>query len=313
MNIIYVRRVDEAGGFAEHGKNQFQSHFVVKTDSVACTRSQILLCGLLPVYGGPHPENTLARCCKVDAQRHRDNPLLWNVTVEWNTDMLSRRDPADDQKQPDLRRAKWSANFVNLPLSRFTDLKGVTLMDKAGNLFDPVPDVPIVGDQITIRRYEASCDRAWQRTFANTANSDAWMGNEAGEALMLDIKVDEEYTQGAYWFVTVYEILIKPKIKVTLPIKGKSQTLGGWDPEYVLNAGPKCLVGDGVGNVTLKTPNDDFYDGRPVLLTQSGFQIERDKTTGAYKDDPYFLEFTLKNTAAFSDLDLIPPSGWIGA
>ena len=314
MAILWCRDRGKSGGFAEQGAAHFTSQYKLKSDSPVETRVAVLNCGLLPVYSSINPENPLAVCAKVDATRDAENPFLWDATAEWNTNTSSGNDPADDQLQPDLRRPKWSAKFIPFPMARFVDLGGKPLCDKAETPFDPAPDIPIHVDEIVVTRFQSTVDRPAQRKFMGAANLDKWLGAEIGEALIDDISVGpEEFIQGVYWFPTTYRILVKPRIVIVLPKKTK-QNVGGWNPEYVLNAGPLRKVKDPVTNELSVEPilHDGFYDGRPAFLALDGTQIPIDKATGQLTADPIFLEFRTKITAHFSWLGLTPPPGWTG-
>jgi hypothetical protein len=313
MAILWVRRVEVEGGVADHGANHFHSKYIVKSDDPNELRSAVLACTGIPHYGAPHPENLTAICCKVDARKRREAPLLWDVDAEWNTVTASGRDPADQQKQPDERRPKWRAKFIEVPISVYHDRAGTLLADKAGTPFDPAPEQLIYIDEISIIRYEPYCDRAFQRGYLNATNTDSWLGAEAGTALVKDIAVDEEYMQGAYWFITTYLIWVKPRYSCT-GLNGTNYVIGGFDPEYVLNAGPLALVTDsGTNKKTLQAPKKGpFYDGRPVFLDQYGAELPRNDQ-GAYTQDPIYLQFQMKKRAAFAGLDLVPPPGWFGA
>jgi hypothetical protein len=304
MGALWCRAVGKSGGQGEGGRNHFTTHYIVKMDSKTATRTQVLGCGLVPVYGSPNAECLTAICIKVDATRHKGAPEFWDVVAEFDTQPISGHDPVDDQKQPDLRRAKWSARFIPIPMTRWHDLSGVLMADKAGTLFDPPPDIPIYVDQITVFRYESTCNRATHRTFMNAANSTTWNGAAAGTVLICSIDAQEEYIQGTYWFGITYEILYKPRFTLTMP-KNTTATIGGWRPEYILNAGPKVLGADGKPIV----PQGGYYDGRPILLDDSGKELARD-ANGAYTADPTYLSFNTKNQIAYSSLNLTPPSGW---
>ena len=115
------------------------------------------------------------------------------------------------------------------PLREFHDLQNKLLADKAGTPFDPSLDIPIIADEITIFRYEPSCDRTAQQAYMNAVNTDAWLGAEQYTALMADISVQEEFIQGVYWYATTYQILVKPRCKVPgTADDGTTPYVGGW-------------------------------------------------------------------------------------
>ena len=313
--ILWCRRkVGRAGGFGDSGLNHFKTEYTLKSNTPSESRQVVLNCGMLPRYADPHPENTLSVCVKADVTQNREAPLFWDAVCEWNTRTDDDKDPEDEQEQPDERRERWSARFVKIPSSRFHDTKGILLADAAGTPFDPPPNVPIICDQITVQRYEASCDRAKQRGFMYKSNKDVWQGAEAGTALIDDISVDDEYLQGAWWSLTTYVILIQPRLTLAGAIGG-SYKIGGWDPEYVLNAGPLVLDDNGKP----RPPRGAYYDGRPVLLfkendgsNKKGQELPRD-ANGVYTKNATYLEFCTKPQVKFSELELRPPYNWGGS
>jgi len=321
MGVLWVRTIEKGGGQGDRGANHFSTHYLAKCDSPTMTRVAVLNCGLLPVYGSVNPECITASCCKTDARQKKEDPYFWDVEAEWNTITTSGRNPTDEQLQPDARRPKWSSRFVAVPTARFADYNGVALADKAGTPFDPAPDIPIYCQEITVRRYEASVNLTTQRGFMGKSNSDAWLSAVAGEALCDQITDgDEEFIQGAYWIPVTYVILIKPRYSVTLPVKSRVQVLGGWDPDYILNAGPLRKIYDSTGKYRIDAvKHGGCYDGRPALLYgdqesgsthKAGEQIDINETSGVLDDDPYFLQFCTHQRVAFSGLSLSPPSGW---
>ena len=91
---------------------------------------------------------------------------------------------------------------------------------------------------------------------------------------MDDISTEMEYIQGVYWWPHTYKILIKPRVQIALP-KGGTTYVGGFDPEYVLNAGPMAFVQDTTTSKWSKkaVTHGGFYDGRPALLDADGVEI----------------------------------------
>jgi hypothetical protein len=160
-------------------------------------------------------------------------------------------------------------------------------------------------------QWEESSGRATKKSFAGATNSDTWQGAAAGEALCDDISYYDEYIQGAWWWGCTYRIYIKPFKPINLP-HGGSTEVGGYNPEYVLNAGPLAIVTDPVTGNKARKPivRNGWYDGRPALLAADGSELPTDPATGLYTADPIFLQFQTKNIVAFSGLNLTPPAGW---
>lgn len=313
MSVLWVHPVSKGGGQGDGGANFFSTQYLIKTNDPSELRVAVLNCGLLPVYGSVHPENLAATCNHIEVHRSRIDPLFWDGEAQWSTVTGSGRDPSDQQLPPDMRRPIWSARFLAVPFARLTDNDGKLFVDKAGTPFDPPPDTPIYVDEVTIQRYEATCNRTFQRGYMGKSNSDAWQSAEAGTVLVDNIVPQEEYIQGAHWYRTTYTLLHKPRIQVTMP-KGTTYNLGGWDPEIIANAGPLQLVWDSVSSKYTKKPvtHGGYYDGRPALLDEHGAQIDINETTGELASDPTFLQASIHSRVPFSSLQLYPPPGWTG-
>jgi hypothetical protein len=293
MAILWVRVKPGAEvSVGQDGRRTFRRGYYVRSSITNETRTAILNCGLVPVYGAPHPEDLTATCSAVNPAQHKDHPYLWDVTAEWTTG--GGGDP-ERHKPPDERRPKWSYRFQPLRMAFPRDLDGKLFADSSGTPFDPPPDMPIFVDEVTVTRFEATINRTADRAFLNATNTDAWNGAAAGEALCADISADEVWEGGQYWKQKTYKILVSPKIVVS------GTNIGGWDPEYVLDAGPKVLV-DGKPEPIVE---NGFYDARAVPLDGHGERLGR---SGGVLLPAVYLQFRTKKKTAFAPLNLVPPS-----
>jgi hypothetical protein len=326
MSILWVRRVSGDFGTGERGSYFFRERLLAKSDNAEEVRGTVITAaiekfGTLPstgqnlvyVDGGT---TTAAILQRLEPKKHARNPFLWEIEMYFDRRQWSRRSPADEQQAPNLRRPRWRGRFIPVPLARFTDLstpKCYLLSDSAATPFDPPPDIPIYCDEITVTRWEASVNRGTQRGYMGKSNSGTFLGALAGEALMDSIDADEEFIDNAYWFQVTYRILCKPVVILTLPLGGTTHA-GGFDPEYILDAGPMELQTQGDGTIK-KVPilHGAFYDGRPAMLDGSGHAIPIDPSSGALTDDPHFLLITTKPRVDWSGLGLSPPPGWTGS
>jgi hypothetical protein len=317
MAILWVKpKTGRGTGIGDRGQQSFRSYYTVKSDLPDENRSLLLACEGLPGYGEPHPENPSAICVRVTADQHKENPRLWDVTAEWQVNPSSKRDPADQQKQPDQRREKWTLKGIQFPYSPFVDLHGNYLGSSAAQPFDPAIQSYFVGEEIVIQRYEQTCPWQARRNYLGKVNSDEWFGAEAGTALVADMNAEDEYLQGSWWWRFTYTIHIKPKIEISLP-HGSAVTIGGWDPEIVADVGTLAKQVNAQGQVFVAPilrvdpfdPKKKWYDGRPAFLDGNGYELPRDPTTGNYSSDPVFAGAYLRGTIAFANLNFVAPEG----
>ena len=299
MTVIWVRPKAMSYGVGPNGERTYRRSYLVLTDDPNELKRNILLCGALPVYGAPYPEDPLAWCQRVDPKQRTDSPLHWEVEAEWSS-QYPGGNPTDRQKPPDQRRPQWDYKFQPLHKIFPTDLDGVAFCDSAGTPFDPPPEIPLFVDQITVRRYEQSFSRKADRKYLNATNTDAWQDAQAGEALVQTIDRQEVFEDGAYWFSTTYVVLCSPLVTISGVIgpSGDSPTIGGWDPVFILDQGPKILDANNKPQAIIDSAQ--AIDGRPQLLDGSGHVIARG-------GDPHYLKFRTVNKIAFSGLNLTPP------
>ena len=301
MAILWVKRQSGAEtDVGEGGRQGFRTEYLVKSSVPTESRTAILLCGGVPVYGAPHPENPVSRCVKVQAAQLKEDPYLWRVTAEWNSNTQDR-DPQDEQKQPDLRRPQWTFNFAPLPQYRYRDLDGTPFVDAAGTPFNPPPPLPVYVDEVTISRYQASCNRVFDRSFINSTNTDEWLGAQPNEVLCADISVREVFEFGAYWFAYTYKMLVNPRIVV------EDDEVGGWNPHRVLNAGPRMIDWTDPDNPkAIPIIDGGYVDGQPRPLDLDGVPIPW-SAGGGFASPPIYLAFRTVNLKAFAPLALVPP------
>jgi hypothetical protein len=188
-------------------------------------------------------------------------------------------------------------------------------VDRAGTPFDPAPQIPIYVDEVTIRRYSATCNRTADRAFLNAVNTDIWDGAAAGEALIDDIDAEEVFEYGAYWFLYTYKVLVNPFVSAAqfgVDVEGNAlTTLGGWNPRYHLNAGPreKRETSDSTPEdpkyESVPIKRDDMVDGRHHPLNADGVPL--DPGTDNYGTRLVWLKFRIVKQAAFAPLALVPP------
>ena len=295
MIIQFRRRSDAGARIGPNGLRSFKRQYNIKSNTADELRSYILNYPAVPAYGSPHPEDWTCTVSDYDLNQLETDPYRWILEVTWST-QHNGRDETDDQKQPDMRRPKWSAKFQ--PVSNFLprDRQGKLFCDSAGTLFDPPPDQPIWVRAITIQRYESIWAESRDLSYINACNSDVWRLSEPCEVLISDISVAEEFVCGNYWMSYTYTLLQNPFI--ALP--NGAGTIGGWDPLLVVNAGPKVL--DANGKPTTIVNSNNCTDGRPLFLDGTGHA-----TAVQPPAVPVMLQFHVKKQMRFKGLNLIPP------
>lgn len=182
----------------------------------------------------------------------------------------------------------WASEQVEWALLR--DRDGESILNTAGDPFDPPLldslSIPIA----TVSRVEKSYNPLWIPNYENTTNRNAWLGWPAESVLCRQITgsrfIDPDW--GVLWTV-VYSFAFRPEI-----LAADSTVIdAGWDA-YVLNAGLR-----------------ELKDGklRPILLgnspASSPLPLDID---GKYdpQGDPEYLRFKVKRTSDFDDFNMPP-------
>jgi hypothetical protein len=285
------------------GQREYEGAFTVRSNVPNEQKVNILLCGMLPVYGySPYPDDYAAICNYIHPEQNKTSPHHWEVQVRWSTHQIGN--PQDRQKPPDQRRPVWSYKFS--PLQKYfpADYDGLAYKDSAGTPFDPPPARAIWMDEITIERYETSLNRQQDRSYLNASNTDAWQGADPGEALIQNIATAELFEQGAYWFKRTFTVLVCPRVTVDgsfAPIAGAGGQpfVGAFDYDCVIDAGPRQLDANGAPQPIVGAAG--VVDGRGQRLDGRGHVL-----TPATANNVY-LRFRNTQRAAFAPLKLVPP------
>ena len=308
MACLWVRRSgDKRSALGPHGEITFFRTFLYRSTVPNELHAVILSCGLLPVYGSPHPENWFATCTKIAPTQVKEDPYLWRVECEWSTLRPDRKNDADQQQKPESRRPKWHYRFVKLDRWFPRDYDGKLFASSAGTPFDPPPSLPLYADEITVTRYEPIGSRQTQAAYLNATNTDNWLYAGPNEALVDDINVEEVFEWNAWYWLCTYKLLICPRVQVPGNSSAGSLYFGGFNPLSVLDAGPQYLD----SNQKLQPCTAGGYvDGRPTLLDGYGHQAQ--PTPGTWPSPPgpptpYYLSFRTVNTIAYAPLNLVPP------
>ena len=303
MALLYVKPFGGKDYSIDTSGKKYMTRYNAKSDSPTESLATFRSDSRIPQFGEVSSSDSTILCTRVNPIQNKDNPYLWEVQVEWTTGQYGGRnhDPREDDKSPPDRRPKWSAKFVRKQMNRYFDLDNKPFVDAAGTPFSPPPQIPVILDQITIQLYKATWDRTTDRTFMNATNTDTWQNAETGEALVDDISAEEIYEMGGYWFHYTYIILIAPKISV-----GNGNYFGGFDYEYILNAGPKELNDAGKA---VAIEYDGYHASGPTPLTTAGkaMRVEKYANPAAYLAAINYIKFRCVNKVAYSGLHLTPP------
>ena len=318
MSVLWVRNLLGGGDtVGANGERTFNRLYLVKSDDPHELREVILeaLSAEEEVaYGRRHGEDATALCSRINPERSKQDPYLWQVAVEWHTKHGGSQ-PDDDQLLPDQRRQRWTYRFSQVRKFRSRDLDGRCFKDSAWTPFNPPPTVPIIVDEWTVRGYAGALTRWADREFMNACNSEPWFDLLPGEAMIENITASDEFEMGQWWWVKQITILVSPKFEGThgLDEWDNIPPEGGFDYEYILDAGPKKLVdANGAppspGHPAVRAiPIADDVNGTPYLAGSPVLLDGQGRILAANAEEVY-LRFRTKNEIDFNLLGLAPPS-----
>lgn len=220
-------------------------------------------------YEGPAGQNQDAKAiCVSKAAAQDDWPMIW--IVECNYASVNRLK---------TMRLAWCQD--KRPMVR--DYNGRATTNSAEGYFDPPLELDFSRPIIQITRFEEVFAFATFALYADTVNSDEWLGFQPGQCKISAPPAESTYESGSFGWMVTYEIHVKWE---------------GWDT-WAQDAGYRELV-DGKERVIF----DEFgnVSSSPVLLNGKGRPLRLAKTnlSGA-------LDATQDTVAiAATDFDLFP-------
>jgi hypothetical protein len=224
----------------------------VITDDEATTGTQIAYALGISI-GDPHVDHLggdydpLCLCSQVDPQPLDDDPLLWLVTYDYETqasapqatpaqnDQPGEGGDADDPTQWQARVTRGYGR-IQWPMEKaFDDENNLTVpvVNTAGHEYSPKPMMDVRYLIITHERIEATYDAAEHLNFGGAVNIGDWNGFDAEAVLLDDWTVDDEYIGTTLFYRHRRVFWIAPPL------------LGTWKLE-LLNAGFVDATGNAI-------------------------------------------------------------------
>ena len=144
---------------------------------------------------------------KVDPQQI--DALVWEVSVEYNTQARQNSDITQDPRQaaenPLDRPPIRSYSGGEIDTFPWKDLDGLVFNNSAGQLLQNSPSITLGYEIISIARNEKEYDRVLYPPYNGAVNTDVAFGYPPGFALMKRIVGNEQYERISFFRVT-YEI-----------------------------------------------------------------------------------------------------------
>ncbi|MBP99011.1 hypothetical protein CMK18_23925 [Candidatus Poribacteria bacterium] len=288
MGVVNVKETwKEGGGWQSEdgrkGSTQWKRTFTVTVDNTAGTvyANEVLSHQGIPKSGSAHPKNPYYRCRAATATRV--SPIMFNVEATYKSKTQ------DEEDDPLAQPAEVNFTTIQSTEEIDEDINGDPINTAAG---EPITGVKIqVGDLgATVTKNLATFDPASIYAYANTVNSDEFMGFSAGTVRIHNISAKLVNTEdGSYYTVTVV-------FHFRYPINTTADK--AWY-KRVRHEGTLYLPSD------LSYPPLRFKDRAGMLTGGKGML----KDDGTRETDPaigHWLEFQVYRSQSFQGLGLLP-------
>lgn len=280
MAVVSVREIWDGrnASLDEAGERTYSRHFRVITDSMLTAQISVGNAPGIPrrfdFYVDPDGyADTGALCRKVTVDQTED-PFVWLVHAEYASKLSV--EPSRGAEEPLDRPAEveWGQTKFTRPLERDA-IDDSPLVNKAGDPFDPVPEVEECRLTLKITRNQLAYSPLVALTYTNTTNKTAWLGFGSNAAKCTGITAKRAYEKGLYYWVVTYEFEFQ---------------LDGWRM-LVLNQGYRELNDDGE---RVRIIENGMVPAAPSLLDDEGRRLDRDAQptyvlVDAYKESDFNL------------------------
>ena len=264
--------------------HRFTVPWLVVCTSRSDTEWTIIRSGKLPLRGTRHTDDTAAFVDTYSFRQNEDNPLLWDVDVNYT----SKVDPLENENQPydppavkpETPDVRWSSRseqeFV------LFDLDGRPIVNSAGLPFDPPSAYNVVIPILEITRNEPLKDGAFVLDWTDTINADPFRGEAPGELLLEEIAALNQFESDLQYSRVTYRFAYKRTVDLNLVEFGLT-TCSRWDTlrldeglvervQLITNAEVRTIVrpiNDGNGKPVTQ-PHPLNGRGRKLMLDDNG-------------------------------------------
>jgi hypothetical protein len=249
--------------------------FLVESDDKNNSRINILSTAGLPVVGVTVSAFGYTVCRSKSAKRRADNPILWDVTCEFSSEVEERQDSYDPTEDPEAWIPIYETRFERYEKHVTIDLSGDPVVNSAGGAF---PNGLTIGRFIPVWeffQFEADSITDFEMVERiESVNAAAFKGGAEKTWLLTVLSSVVGYYYGARRRLNQYSLKYNPN---------------GWTHTR-LDEGEFYLDGDG-NKVAYTTFGDD---STTIIGPLNGF--------GARADVPSVLEFDIYPAISFSFL-----------
>jgi len=172
--------------------------FLVESDNKTNSRLNILSTSGLPVVGVTVSAFGYTVCQTKDAKRRRENPLLWDVTCEFSSEVEERQGTQDPTNDPETWIPVYETKFERYEQLVTRDVNGDPVVNSVG---DPFPNGLTIGRYVPVWeffQFEASSLTDFQMVErVETVNSGTFKGGAAKTWLLTLLSSVNGYYYGS--------------------------------------------------------------------------------------------------------------------
>lgn len=282
MSVIFAaERADQRTGTGNSdGSRSYTRLFWVVTNDHNDGPLTIGNSGFVPavfdVYIAGNDIDVGARVERVTPLQPTNDPYYWEVRVEYSSQAIQ-------EIQNPLARPtdiQWGFQIYQKPIIK--DINGNGIVNKANQLFDPVPEIDDCRPTLTFTKNLATFDYNLAYTYVNSINATAWYNGAAQTWKCMNISSSQQIENGIYFYPTSFEFQYHYET---------------WKL-YILNFGRMQLVGG-----KLRDCLDDQGQpvSEPVPLDSNGAQITSPTLTSITSN---ILSFDVYRQQEFNNLAL---------
>lgn len=245
----------------------------------------------IPKRWDGHPADPTMLAERANSENLQGDPFCYLVIVDYD----SRTQPEDrGEDNPLDRPTEIETDFISYQKPLLYDKDGVAVMNSAGDLFDPCPQIEDSRFIIRFARFEADRNLARSLAYRNAVNTDVITIDsetfQPGEGMCMYIKQRFHYENTHETWFTMYEFQFKNNGKVMSG--GVLTDYQGWDI-VVQDVGFNIIFN---GKRLLINDNDGKSVSVPVRLNGFGLALDEnlplsDTQFRIFKPDYRYLPF----------------------
>lgn len=291
MSIHSVNEtVGARGNVNEKGVNEYTRVFQVITTAPTVGAVAVRMATGIPrrydAYATATETDNSSLATRIATQQDDENPLIWEVTVDYGSPSTDQDQSGATEPNPVLRPAVLAWSFQKFQRAVWKDKDNKGILNSAKEFFDPPPEMDDSRPILTITRNQLTYNTAIAIDYQDAVNSDSFLGFAAGKVKVAGISAQSQ-VEGRYvfWSVTYEFEFRREGWKLSILDQGRNKRVGA-------NLTP-ILQKDASGNAINVAVSD------PVPLDGSGGELSNPTPSTAK-----FLDFDVYKTMPFAALHL---------